>query len=234
MWPNVNPIKRFPIDDYEEIKININNENVEEEKHRENTILPPPWQRCIETLLPSNTQEYMSVKILFDETMEGQYTNLSIIKLTNNRTKFFFNQILNSLAHINKMNPDDMKLILFHGTKNTKPQDVYNGYDASFDPKYAGKGFWGNGTYFADSALYSANFAYKENGMSKILLANVIVGRYYDYGTTHNSDLTEPPMYKDPIKYNSVKGNVNNVDVHVIYTKNRAYPEYMIVYKDLR
>lgn len=48
---------------------------------------------------------------------------------------------------------------LFHGTKNTPPQKVYNS-EQGFDNRLSSRGLWGEGAYFAERSGYSHNYAY--------------------------------------------------------------------------
>ena len=65
---------------------------------------------------------------------------------------------------------------LWHGTKNSDPELFYKG-DEGFDIKYANKGMWGNGIYFAENASYSLGYSYNhQNNVKGMFLALVNLG----------------------------------------------------------
>jgi hypothetical protein len=44
--------------------------------------------------------------------------------------------------------------------------------------RYSRAGLWGTGTYFAVNARYSDGYAYRENNLKQMFLAEVILGKY--------------------------------------------------------
>jgi hypothetical protein len=44
--------------------------------------------------------------------------------------------------------------------------------------RYSRTGLWGKGTYFAVNGKYSDGYAYKENNLKQMFLAEVILGKY--------------------------------------------------------
>ena len=94
---------------------------------------------------------------------------------------------------------------------------------------YAGTAF-GNGTYFAVNARYSASDVYSPpdvHGRKHMYLAKVLTGQY----TKGNKDLKNAPA-KDQnnpaILYDSVVDDVIQPSIFVIFQDAQMYPEYHI------
>ncbi|XP_036404127.1 protein mono-ADP-ribosyltransferase PARP14-like [Megalops cyprinoides] len=121
---------------------------------------------------------------------------------------------------------------LFHGTNvDTIPKINTNGFNRSYAGKNAAA--YGNGTYFAVDARYSAANAYSvpdNTGQKYMYLTKVLVG-YYTQG---NQGLPAPPPKNttDPTDlYDSVVDNVQNPKIFVIFNDVQAYPAYLISFK---
>ena len=130
--------------------------------------------------------------------------------------------------------------LLFHGTRDTDPKDIYKG-DSSFDIKFSEKGLWGRGNYFAVNASYSDTYAHSVHGtdMRKLLVAYVLTG--LSYYSDQDSSLTMPPYRSkqdDPLairrRYHSVNGVTGGTTVYITYDNNLAYPAYVITYRYYR
>ena len=175
---------------------------------------------------------YKEVKDLFDKTMSGKYKNITITLLINPHTKSRYNSFITSLKA--KGTTPLKTLLLFHGTSKVDPKIIYDGYYENFDAAHRKVGLWGKGIYFATDAFYSCNwFAYDQgNEVYSIIVAEVAVGNYYDYGTSTDRSLLHPPnLPNDPYKrYNSVSGITKGTRVHTIYSSNQAYSKYLITY----
>jgi hypothetical protein len=59
-----------------------------------------------------------------------------------------------------------------------------------------------------------------------------MVGKYADLPSTPNLRHPPPLPGSDTKRYHSVKGYTGGSDVFMIYTNKKAYPEYLITYKD--
>lgn len=137
-----------------------------------------------------------------------------------------------------KNEPQDCKeKLLFHGTRDTDPKDIYKG-DSSFDVKFSRDGMWGKGIYFAVNASYSNTYAHSVRGtnMKKLLVAFVLTG--LSYHCKPDSNLTMPPYRSaqdDPTdirrRYHSVNGVTGKSAVYITYDNNQAYPAYVITYQ---
>ena len=54
----------------------------------------------------------------------------------------------------------DLLQLLFHGTKNTKPIEIYAS-EFGLDNRFAYDGYYGKGSYFANSAHYSFDYHHR-------------------------------------------------------------------------
>lgn len=136
----------------------------------------PEWNGCKITRLQDSSSEYKSVANRFNLTMKGNYKFVTVEKLNNAYARYFFDKKLTQMSLERKVSKESLVLQLFHGTKDTDPKEIYNGGITTFDPKYARKGLWGSGTYFAANASYSNKFAHKRGSTMQVFLAEVIVG----------------------------------------------------------
>jgi len=187
---------------------------------------------CKLMVLDSFTADYNKVKDLFDKTMGGKYKNITITLLINRHTKKRYD---NCVGLLTAEGGAPLKtLLLFHGTSSVDPKKIYDGYYENFDVAHAKAGLWGKGVYFAADASYSCNsYSHtKGNGVHSIIVAEVAVGNYYDYGNTTNMSLLHPPnLPNDNYKrYDSVSGITGGTKVYIIYSSNQAYSKYLITY----
>ena len=126
--------------------------------------------------------------------------------------------------------------LLFHGTRDTDPKEIYKG-DSSFDMRFSRQGLWGRGNYFAVNASYSDAYAHSVHGtnMKKLLVAFVLTG--LSYYSEQDSSLTKPPYRSEQADpsgirrcYHSVNGVTGGNTVYITYDNNLAYPAYVITY----
>ncbi|XP_060681592.1 protein mono-ADP-ribosyltransferase PARP14-like [Hemiscyllium ocellatum] len=134
---------------------------------------------------------------------------------------------------MNRLRPHQQnENILYHGTYST----VCSKINADgFNRSYCGLNavFYGEGTYFAQHAKYSAHDTYSKpdaTGSKFIYRARVLTGDY----CKGSKDMKEPPL-KDPQgnsreRYNSVTDNMESPEVFVVFQDNQAYPEYLITF----
>ncbi|XP_062288426.1 protein mono-ADP-ribosyltransferase PARP14-like isoform X2 [Scomber scombrus] len=120
---------------------------------------------------------------------------------------------------------------LFHGTcESTVPTINEHGFNRS----YAGKNAacFGNGTYFAVNASYSAQSTYSPpnaQGEKCMYLCRVLTGDY----TLGQQGMIVPPT-KGAVsvqKYDSLVNNMSTPAMFVIFHDSQAYPEYLITFK---
>jgi len=126
--------------------------------------------------------------------------------------------------------------LLFHGTRNTDPKEIYKG-DSSFDTRFSRQGFWGRGNYFAINASYSDSYAHSVHGtnMKKILVAYVLTG--LSYYSEPDRTLTKPPYRSEQDnptgirrRYHTVNGVIDGNAVYITYDNDLAYPAYVTTY----
>jgi len=186
---------------------------------------------CKLVVLDSYSADYKKIKNLFDKTMSGKYKNITITLLINPNTKKRYDNCVSLLETEGGAPPKT--LLLFHGTRDVDPKRIYDGYYENFDVACADAGLWGKGVHFATDAFYSTSHVYKNNDEScSMLVAEVAVGNYYDYGTNNDNSLLYPPNlpnnnYK---RYDSVSGITEGTRVYIIYNSNQAYSKYLITY----
>lgn len=114
---------------------------------------------------------------------------------------------------------------LFHGTKSTTPDKIYQS-EQGFDFRCSGEtNMWGAGTYFAVNASYSNSYSYSLTQNDKqMFLADVLTGVAYKCQP-------DPKLKKPPQNHDSVTGHTNGSDIFVIYDLDQSYPEYLITYR---
>ncbi|OPJ79796.1 poly [ADP-ribose] polymerase 14 [Patagioenas fasciata monilis] len=122
--------------------------------------------------------------------------------------------------------------LLFHGTAASSLRTInYSGFNRGFAGKNAAN--FGNGTYFAVDACYSAQDIYSKpdtNDRRYMYLARVLTGQY----CAGSKGLIMPPSKNpaDPTdRYDSVVDDVNNPTMFVVFNDHEAYPEYLITFK---
>ncbi|XP_073330301.1 poly(ADP-ribose) polymerase family member 14-related sequence 1 isoform X2 [Pagrus major] len=119
---------------------------------------------------------------------------------------------------------------LFHGTAHDAMAHIN---DYGFDRGFAGKNAacYGNGTYFAVEASYSARDTYSKphNGEKFMYLCRVLTG---DFTLGKQDIITAPAKDSTGIqKFDSVVDNMAKPNMFVIFHDSQAYPEYLITFK---
>ncbi|KAL9653410.1 hypothetical protein ABK040_002046 [Willaertia magna] len=200
-----------------------------------NNVYPSHWAPQTENLkkveLNFNSQEYQGVLNKIRITLP----NATVIKIERIQNKVLYKSFRNEVERISEQNNGTTNVVqLFHGTRATDPEFIYNGQDG-FDTRFSAAGMWGKGTYFACNASYSNGYAFTDNqlGCKVFLLADVLLGDSVKIDSGDKT-LVIPPIKtntKPPIRYDSVKGNTGGSDVYIIYANSRAYPTYLIYYK---
>jgi hypothetical protein len=122
---------------------------------------------------------------------------------------------------------------LFHGTSSTDPSKICDS-QYGFQMQFSNNGMWGRGTYFAVNASYSNDYAFKQgSGVRQMLLCDVLVG---DSKRVMPNDRTlSLPPFKDGStteRHDSVNGETRGSDVFIVYENGRAFPHYVITYKE--
>ncbi|KAI6660974.1 Sacsin-like [Oopsacas minuta] len=119
--------------------------------------------------------------------------------------------------------------LLFHGSSKTDPNIIIKD-STGFNMKFADRGLWGHGIYFAFSSSYAHRYCFniaKERHC--IFAASVLIGNSKQL--PQNRSLTgPPPMPNGRDNYHSVQGTRDGELIHVVYKNSMAYPNYLITY----
>ncbi|XP_024266397.1 protein mono-ADP-ribosyltransferase PARP15 isoform X1 [Oncorhynchus tshawytscha] len=119
---------------------------------------------------------------------------------------------------------------LFHGTSHTNVGHIN---DHGFNRSYAGKNDaeYGNGTYFAVNASYSAADEFSKpdgEGRKLMYLCRVLTGHF----TKGERGMIEPPFKdgSDIRRYDSTTNEPSDPTEFVVFHDCQAYPEYLITF----
>jgi hypothetical protein len=103
--------------------------------------------------------------------------------------------------------------------------------------RYSNPGMWGSGIYFAVNASYSNDYAFQNasDGSKSFFYAKVAIGQTIKLDP--NNKIRVPPLKpnqngKLEESFDSIQGFTNNSDIFIIYENSRAYPQYLITYKE--
>lgn len=132
---------------------------------------------------------------------------------------------------------------LFHGTRNTNPEEIYRDKEESFNINYSSdNNLLGKGIYFAEKSEYSNNYRYIEatkgtifgigaSSTHSMFLCEVLVGES-EKCPGHNGQIKDTSLknLQEKIKYESMTDFLNNSNIFVVYKSRRAYPLYLIKY----
>ncbi|TNV84727.1 hypothetical protein FGO68_gene5670 [Halteria grandinella] len=121
---------------------------------------------------------------------------------------------------------------LYHGTSENAPTNIYQS-EQGFNGYYSNDGMWGRANYFAAKASYSHDYRHTlPNGSFQMFYARVILGK--SKALAPNKALREPPFIEGSttVRYDSVQGFTKNTDVFMVYSNQKAYPEYLITYRE--
>ncbi|XP_031730886.1 poly(ADP-ribose) polymerase family member 14-related sequence 1 isoform X2 [Anarrhichthys ocellatus] len=121
---------------------------------------------------------------------------------------------------------------LFHGTSHDTVAHIN---EHGFNRSYAGKNAacYGNGTYFAVGAAYSAHDTYSkpnQSGEKCMYLCRVLTGDF----TVGKQGMIAPPAKGGAVSiqiYDSVVDRLANPTMFVIFHDSQACPEYLITFK---
>ena len=123
--------------------------------------------------LYSHDAEYIEAQRNFEKTMPKNEAKITKIEKINNN--FLNLRFLTQKCLFELMARDTNVKYLFHGTRRTNPEMIYNN-PIGFDMRYSNGGMWGKGIYFAVNASYSNNYAHPNDKEKQIFLSEVILG----------------------------------------------------------
>ena len=205
---------------------------------------PTEWQPQIKTTelftLSAGSTEWSHVTQLFQQTMPQTVCTLSSIRRIQNKwlwERYFQHRKRLDVKNEGLVNEKE----LFHGTRTNEPRLIYEGEDG-FDMRYSAEGMWGKANYFAVKASYSNSYAHinANTGKKEMFLVKVLTGESYDCAP--NSSLRVPPpkpgrtggkLQLEQLKYDTVTGSTGGSQVFMAYDNEKAYPSYLIEYKEL-
>jgi hypothetical protein len=185
------------------------------------------------------TEEYERVTDQFLLTLP----NAEILRVDRIQNKLIMRRYFQRSQLMRDFGTEDLREeLLFHGTRGTQPEDIYNG-DEGFDMRFSEEGYWGRGNYFAVNSSYSHIYAFHHNGVYKMFAAKVLIGNSIFMERDHT--LTKPPFLdsandnnrsddSDAViqrRYDSVHGITGGTCVYITYDNDHAYPAYLITYK---
>ncbi|XP_007428032.2 poly [ADP-ribose] polymerase 14-like isoform X1 [Python bivittatus] len=196
------------------------------------TAVPEEWDDMEETLrvkvveLKPEMKEYKKVQDMFNQTCKG-YT-IQKIERVQNLYYWQAYQIKKQEMDAKNINRNNERL-LFHGTASTSLTLINNtGFNRSYAGLHAAN--YGNGTYFAVNACYSAHNTYSKPDASRtkyMYLARVLVGEYCV--GSKGLVVPNPKSGTDPTDlFDSVTDDLRRPSIFVIFNDIQAYPEYLI------
>ncbi|XP_043380894.1 protein mono-ADP-ribosyltransferase PARP14 isoform X6 [Chelonia mydas] len=195
--------------------------------------LPEEWcdmkqERVKVVELHQEMKEYRDVQMKFQQTCSA----FKIEKIERIQNPYYWQAYQIKKQEMDSKNGNtNNERLLFHGTTNGSLTIINN---KGFNRSYAGMNAacYGNGTYFAVNANYSAQDTYSKpdaNGKKYMYLARVLVGEY----CAGQKGIIAPPSKNntDPTDlFDSVTDNKPNPSMFVIFNDIQAYPEYLITF----
>ncbi|XP_068051388.1 protein mono-ADP-ribosyltransferase PARP14-like [Anomalospiza imberbis] len=206
---------------------------VDKSEDQKSTVPPPTWdpmeneQLKIVELKP-DSREYKYVQEKFLQTCQLY----KIEKIERIQNLYFWKSYQIKKCEIDKKNGDrNNERLLFHGTSQ-ESLTLINKH--GFNRSYAGMNAanFGNGTYFAVNASYSANDIYSKpdvNGRKYMYLARVLVGEY-SLGKKGSITPARKNVSNSVDLYDSSTDNVSQPSMFIIFNDIQAYPEYLITF----
>ncbi|NWW64363.1 PAR14 polymerase, partial [Ifrita kowaldi] len=206
---------------------------VDKSEDQKSTMLPPTWdpmeneQLKIVELKP-NSREYKDVQERFLRTCQS----FKIEKIERVQNPYFWKAYQIKKCEMDKKNgsrKNEKKL--FHGTsKESLTLINRHGFNRSYAGVHAAN--FGNGTYFAVNASYSANDTYSKpdvNGRKYMYLARVLVGEY-SQGIKGAITPAAKNASNSVDLFDSSTDNVSQPSMFIIFNDIQAYPEYLITF----
>ncbi|NWR62452.1 PAR14 polymerase, partial [Bucorvus abyssinicus] len=206
---------------------------IDKSEDQESTALPPTWddmqnQRLKLVELKPETRDYRDVHEKFLKTCPS----FKVEKIERVQNPYLWKAYqIKKREMDNKNGNRNNERLLFHGTSKESLTFISNfGFNRSYAGMHAAN--FGNGTYFAVDASYSANDMYSKpdvNGKKYMYVARVLVG---EYSQGLKGSLT--PAAKNTGNsidlFDSSTDNVNRPSMFIIFNDIQAYPEYLITF----
>ncbi|XP_035004639.2 protein mono-ADP-ribosyltransferase PARP15 [Hippoglossus stenolepis] len=177
--------------------------------------------------LQESSAEYRSVKEAFRRTVPRG--RIKIERLQNVHLRRAYEAQRKHISDKNAHVGAEVEKVLYHGTTKENCDAIMK---TGFNRRFAGQNatHYGEGTYFAVKASYSAQHKYAmptDDGSQLIFVAQVLTGIY----TEGKSDMKVPPP-RDILlphdRYDSVVDRMDNPGMYVVFHDNQAYPDYLV------
>ncbi|XP_072197855.1 protein mono-ADP-ribosyltransferase PARP14-like isoform X2 [Excalfactoria chinensis] len=212
----------------------INIQRVPKNEDMQSVEFPAKWEdmqgeQVKLVILTRLCQEYLEVQKRFRKTAH----RFVIEKIQRIQNPFLWQTYqIKKKSLCMKNENEDIEKLLFHGTAKSSVNAInYNGFNRGFAGMNAAT--YGNGTYFAVDAAYSAQDTYSRpdsNGRKYMYLARVLTGEF----CAGSKGLATPPpkCSADPTDlYDSVVDDMASPKMFVIFNDIQAYPEYLITFR---
>lgn len=176
-------------------------------------------------LISNDSKEWQNIERSFNITMSSK----TITKIERVQNIVLWSEFYRHGLFLDQQRERNEKC-LWHGTRTTDPSKIY-GNPTGFDPRYSNVGMWGQGTYFAETASYSDGYAFQNGDEKQIFYCRVLLGEFIL--CPPDNTLRLPPINQNTQQnYDSVMGHTQNTNVYIIYDNKKAYPSYLVTYKD--
>ena len=212
---------------------------LQKELHKIDSEFPTNWTEQSEECAfeDASKEEQKFVLDLMEKTIPK--VNIKTLKRIQHKSQWKFYSLQRDTM---RRNHDPNEMHLFHGTRNTDPNEVVKSEKGiDFRHSRCSRLLWGNGSYFAVKASYShADYAHEIDDQlfgkyKQLIIAKVLTGLSKDYGTQSMSTLNMPPTEKLPdgktVVYDTVCGTTNGCKVYVVFDHCRVYPAYIVKYQ---
>ncbi|XP_057191412.1 poly(ADP-ribose) polymerase family member 14-related sequence 1 isoform X2 [Triplophysa rosa] len=176
--------------------------------------------------LKAGDAEYNDVLVLFQATC----ANHNVLKIERIQNPGMWKNYQNNKSVMEQKNGhQNNERRLFHGTSE---QTMSHINQRGFNRSYAGKNAtaYGNGTYFALNANYSASNTYSvpnAQGHKYMYFCRVLTG---DYTQGRAGMIIPPPKNNTADLYDTVVENTVAPTIFVVFRDDQAYPEYLITF----
>ncbi|NXY27592.1 PAR14 polymerase, partial [Pomatorhinus ruficollis] len=203
------------------------------DKSEDQTVLPPTWdhmenERLKIVELKPDSREYKDVQERFLQTCQS----FKIEKIERVQNRYFWKNYQIKKCEMDKKNGHrNNERLLFHGTSEESLTLINkHGFNRSYAGMHAAN--FGNGTYFAVNANYSANDLYSKpdaNGRKYMYLARVLVGEY-SLGKKGSITPARKNVSNSVDLFDSSTDNMIQPSMFIIFNDIQAYPEYLITF----
>ncbi|XP_032920371.1 protein mono-ADP-ribosyltransferase PARP14-like isoform X2 [Catharus ustulatus] len=206
---------------------------IDKSEDQKSIVLPPTWdpmenERVKIVELKPDSKEYKDVQEKFLQTCQS----FKIEKIERVQNRYLWKSYQIKKCEMDQKNGDkNNERLLFHGTSQESLTFIN---DHGFYRSYAGMHApnFGNGTYFAVNASYSAYDIYSKpdaNGKKYMYLARVLVGEY-SLGKKGSVTPARKDVNNSVDLFDSSTDNINQPSMFIIFNDIQAYPEYLITF----